>query len=185
MVALKRNSLVLRGVPVACDVVTGQGRYGFNPANAGVLRVLSFERHLSTRASRAGSDPRLRHERTAMSGVGHVARRAGRPGSPAGVPVRRRPARSAGWAILSGWSSAAAIAAPIAAGCLDRLTGKRTAYAERGLPQGYLQAFQRRILPTGSLTRLPVPGWSGKRGEVMPAALLPAMRMPMASTRGK
>jgi hypothetical protein len=185
MVALKRNSLVLRAVPVACDVVTGLTRFGFNPANAETSLVLSYQRHLSTRVSRAGTDPCSRHERTALGGVGHDARRAGRPGSPAGVPDSRRPARTAGRAILSGWSSAAGAMAPPAAGCIDRLTVKRTAGAGTGFPHGYLQAFQRRAIPTGSLTSLPVPEWSGKRGKVAPAAFMPALRMPLAATRGK
>jgi hypothetical protein len=184
MAVMKPETLVLRGAGVACDVVTSVERYGFNPANAGTAAgVLSFPRQLSLRDSRAGSDPRPRHKRTAPGGAGRAAWRAGRPAGPAGVPVRRRPARSAGRAILLGWPQAGGAAAPPDAWCLDRLTVRRTAPADQRIPSGYSQPFPRRTLPTGSLTSLPAGQRSAKRGQATPA-LLPALRMPLASTRG-
>ncbi len=185
MAVMKPESLMLRGVPVACDVVTSVERYGFNPADAETSAViLSFPRHLSVRAPRAGSDPRPRHERTALGGAGRAAWRAGRPGSPAGFPDCRRPARCAGRAILSGWSQAAGAAAPPTAWCPDQFTVRLTALVDQRIPTGYSQAFPRRTLPTGSLTSLPAEERSGKRGKATPA-LMPALRMPLASTRGK
>src|SRR5438132_1029767 len=63
MAVMNLQSLVLRGVNVAGDVVTGRERLGFNPAKGGTPAVvLSFQRHLSTRAPQAGSDPRPCHE---------------------------------------------------------------------------------------------------------------------------
>jgi hypothetical protein len=185
MAVITNESLVLRGVNVACDVVTGLERFGFNPANGGNSAVvLSYQRHLSTRASQAGSDPRPRHERIALGGASHAARRAGRPGSPAGVPERRHPARSAGRAILSRWSLAAGATAPRAAWCLDRLTIKRTAPAGQGTPLGHLQTSSRWAIAAGSLTSLSVGAGSSKRGDVVPVGM-PARRMPTALTRGK
>ena len=186
MAVMNLQSLVLRGVNVAGDVVTGRERLGFNPAKGGTTAVvLSFQRHLSTRAPQAGSDPRPRHERTASGGASHAARRAGRPDSPAGVPDCRRPARCAGRAILSGWSQAAGVAYPPAAWCLDRITAKPTALADKRIPSGYSQTFPQRTLPAGSLTSLPALVRSGKGGEGVPVATMPAPRMPKASTRGK
>ena len=141
MAVLHRKSLVLCGVNVACGVVTGMKRFGVNAANTGLPAGLSFQRHLSMRTPRAEADPRPRHERTAPGAVGRDARRAGRPGSPAGVPSRQRPARTAGRAILSGWF------------------------------QGYSQTFARRAITAGSLTRLPGQLWRGTRAEVKPASM--------------
>jgi len=141
MAVLQRKSLVLCGVNVACGVVTGMKRFGVNAANTRLPAGLSFPGHLSTRTPCAEVDPRPRHERAASSGVGCEARRAGRPGSPAGVPSRRRPARYAGRIILSGWS------------------------------QGYSQTFPRRAMSAGSLTSLPAQSWPGTRGEVKPASM--------------
>jgi hypothetical protein len=183
MAAIKPESLVLRGVSAASDVVNSQTDRGFNSANAETSAVvLSFQRHLS--APYADSDPRPRHEGTAFGGASRAAWRAGRPGGPAGVPVRRHPARSAGRAILSGWSPAAGAAAPLHGWCPDRLMVRPPALADQRIPSGYLQAFPRRTLPTGSLTSMPAGTRSGKRGKATPA-LMPALRMPLASTRGK
>jgi hypothetical protein len=186
MAALNRKTLVLAGIPVACDVVIGLERFGLNAVHAGTSALVqSCQRHLSTWASRAGYDPRPRHERTALGGTNHEARRAGRPGGSAGVPESRRPARSAGWAILSGWPQAAGAAIPLAACNPDRLPARPKAAAEKVLPGGYLQAFPRRTQPTGSLTRSPASVGTGIGGKVVPATVMPAPRMPLAATRGK
>ena len=140
MAVLHCKTLVLRGVNVACDVVTGMKRFAVNAANTRLPADLSFSGHLSTRTSCAEADSQSRHERAVINGVGH-ARRAGRPGSPAGVPSRQRPARIAGRTIPLGWS------------------------------RGYSQAFPRRTLPGGSLTSLPAQLWSGTRGEATPAVM--------------
>jgi len=186
MAVLNRNCLVLRGVPVACDVVTVLERFAVNPANARTpALILSYPRHLSTRTPSAETDSQPRHEHPASSGVNRDARRAGRPGSPAGVPERRRPARIAGQAIQWGWSQATGVVSPPAVWCLDRLTVKREAGAAKLLPEGYSHALARRTKPTGSLTSLPGLEWSGTRGKAATAAMKPPARMPMASIRGK
>jgi hypothetical protein len=186
MAVLNRNCLVLRGVPVASDVVTVLERFAVNPANARTPALIpSYQRHLSTRTPSAATDSRPRHEHAASSCVGREARRAGRPGSPAGVPERRRPARIAGRAIQLGWRQAVGVVSPSAAWCLDRLTVKRKAGAGKLLPEGYSHALALRTKPTGSLTSLPALEWSGIRGEAEAAAIMPSARMPMASIRGK
>jgi hypothetical protein len=141
MAVLQRKSLVLRGVNVACDVVTDMKRFAVNAGNTRLPAGLSYQRHLSTRTPCAETDSRPRHERTASGGSSRDARRAGRPGSPAGVPVRQRPAINAGRAILCGWS------------------------------QAYSQTFPRRAIAAGSLTSLPAQLGSGTRGEAQPALM--------------
>jgi hypothetical protein len=184
MTVLNRKSLVLGGIPVACDVVISRECFGLNPVNAGpTAMVLSCQRHLSKWAPHAGLDPRPRHERTASGGTNHEARRAGRPGSCAGVPESRRSARSAGWAILSGWPQAAGVSAPLPGWRPDRLSARAAVAVEKYLPGGYLQAFARGFQPAGSLTSSPDSVGTAIRGKVAPAKM-PASRMPQASTRG-
>jgi hypothetical protein len=144
MAVLNRNNLVLRGV--SRDVVSVQ-RFAVSPASAGTP-ALSYPRHLSTGTPSTEPDSRPRHAPACSGKVGCPARRAGRPGGPAGVPERL--ARIAGRTIQFGW------------------------------PQGQSQASLRRTKPAGSLTRLPRLTWSGKRCEVIPPALPPALRMPRA-----
>jgi hypothetical protein len=180
MARLHRKSLVLRGVLVAREVVAVLERFAGSPADA-LTPVLSYPRHLSTRTPSTESDSPPR-QRAVSNGVNSGARRAGRPGGPAGVPDRH-PARIAGRTIPLGWSEAAGVVAP-AAWCLDRLAVQRSVLAGRP-PQRHSLAFTRRTQPTGSLTRLPVRVGSGTRGKAMSATLIPAARMPRASIRGK
>jgi hypothetical protein len=177
MAELHRKSLVLRGVLVARDAVLV--RFAGNPVE-GKPPVLSYPRHLSTRTPSTETDSPSRRVRAVSNGVNRGARRAGRSGGLAGVPVC--PARSAGRAIPLGWSQAVGVAPP-AAWCLD-LAVQHPALAGQRQPQRHSQALSRRTQPTGSLTRLPVRVWSGTRGRAV-TAITPAMRMPRASIRGK
>jgi hypothetical protein len=184
MAVINSQSVVLRGVNVVNGVVTGMTRRGFNPAvEAPSAGSLSYQRHLSLGAPQAGLDPWARHERAAFGGGGHAAPRAGRPGSPAGVPVKR-PARSAGRAILSGWPQASGVASPTAAWCQDRLTILPKALTGARILPGRSQISRRAALPAGSLTSLPRLERSGKRREGL-SAMMPALRMPRVSLRGK
>ena len=181
MAELHRKSLVLRGVPVTRDVVAVLVRFAGNAVEE-QPPVLSYPRHLSTRTPSTESDSPSRHTRAVSNGVNHGARRAGRPGGLAGVPVS--PARIAGRTIPLGWSEAAGVVTP-AAWCLDRLVVQHPALAGQRPPQRHSQPFTRRRKPTGSLTRLPVLVGSGTRGKEALAMITPAMRMPRASIRGK
>jgi len=172
MAVLNRNCLVLRGVPVASDVVTVLERVAFNPAIARTFG-LSYPRHLSTWTPSTDTVSRPCHEHVVSDDVGRKARRAGRPGGPAGVP-ERRPSRFAGRTIPPGWFQARGVVAP-AALCLD-LKVKQTA-GER-LPGRYSQALSRWAIPAGSLTRLPAGSWPSTRGQALAAGAMPAGRMP-------
>jgi hypothetical protein len=180
MAELHRKSLELRGVLVTREVVAVLVRFAGYPVD-GKTPVLSYPRHLSTRIPSTEADSPSRQRRAVSGGVNRGARRAGRPGGLAGVPVRF-PARNAGRAIRLGWSPAVGVAPP-AAWCLD-LRVQHPALAGMRPPQRHSQALSRRSQPTGSLTRLPVRVWSGTRGRGV-TAITPAMRMPMASIRGK
>jgi hypothetical protein len=96
------ETLVLRAVPVACDVVSGQS-IGSNGAMRPAAMLLS--RHLMPRAM-ADAYPRGDKDRTEQSGATRVAPRAGRLARFAGVSGRRSPAINAGRAILSRWPNA-------------------------------------------------------------------------------
>jgi hypothetical protein len=173
MAEVHRKSLVLRDVLVAREVVAVLERFVGSPADARTP-ALSYPRHLSTWTTSPETDSQPRHDCAVSNGVNHPARRAGRPGGPAGVPVRI-PARSAGRTIPFGMAPAVGVVAP--AWCVGPLAVKRTGRQGQRLLQRHSQALARRSQPTGSLTRLPVQVWPGTRGEA-------AMRMPRASIRG-
>jgi hypothetical protein len=108
MVLNTLESLVIRALPVVVrDVVVGLTTAGSRQAGAQVPTVNpSFARHLSPDYPGADPSPLMRHE-LAKNREARAARRAGRPGSPAGVPFRRTATRTGRSAILSGWSQAA------------------------------------------------------------------------------
>ncbi len=178
MAKLHRKSLVLRGVLVTREVVAVLERFAGNAVD-GKHPVLSYPRHLSTRTPSTEAEAPSRLVRAVSNGVNQGARRAGRSGGLAGVPVC--PARIAGRTIPLGWSKAVGVAPP--AWCVD-LAVQHPALADQRPAQRHSQLLSRRTQPTGSLTRLPVRVGSGTRGEGV-TAIMPAMRMPMASIRGK
>ena len=102
MYVVPLDSLVLRGVRIACDVVTGLERNGSMQADGQTpTMLLSQERHQRTSCPQV-ADP-WRPGNVGNPGVAEAATRAGRPGGFFGVP-RRGPAIAAGRTILSGWS---------------------------------------------------------------------------------
>jgi hypothetical protein len=179
MAQLHRNSLALRGVLVAREVVAVLERIAGNQTDGGI--PVSYPRHLSTRTPSTESDSPPRHARAVSNGVNRGARRAGRPGGPAGVPVRV-PARIAGRTIPLGRSTAVGVVMP-AAWCLDQPVQPPALAGQRRYNQ-HSQALTRRSQPTGSLTSSPVRLWTGTCGKAA-EAFTPAMRMPGASKRGK
>jgi hypothetical protein len=148
MALVQLESLVLPGVRIAGDVVTGLERNGSMQAEGGnPTMAQSQERHPGYRP--ADTDPV----------------RAGRPGCP-GVPCRRGPAITAGRAILSGWSPSGSqlhallLATPRAS--VKAMSGAMLPGRPSAFTRGPLQA-DRRLAPAA---------WqrSGKRGGRAPQA---------------
>jgi hypothetical protein len=94
------ETLVLRGVRVAGDVVTGLKRAGFNPAMAQTAAMSQSPRHPHCARENTGPDTPCASD-VAVTAV--AVSRAGRPERLAGSPGHR-PAIKAGRSILSGWS---------------------------------------------------------------------------------
>jgi len=183
MALKKLESLLLPVVSVAVrGGVAGLKGTGFAQASGRIPAVTpSFARHLPS-GDPDDTNPMSRYE-PANHGEAHAAQRAGRSGSPAGVPDSRTLARSAGAAILSGWSVAVG-----GIGLVDRgwrgLTPTTTVTPDRSLP-GYSQSFQRlavRREPRAEYGhRAPAP----KCAEDGRGAMSPARGMPSASTGGR
>ena len=184
MAVMILDNLVLRGVRVACDVVTGLKGMGSNPARDNLPAMdLSHSRHLSQGIPLAGSDDPRRQDRAEAIGAAAAAR-AGRPGSSPGVPVRRTPAIVAGRTVLSRWSPDARVLRPIPTYCRGRFTGRTGAAGGQELAQR-LQSFAARTLPRGGLLRPPADQWSGKRRKPGTAWFRPVTGGTLkASTRG-
>ena len=125
MAEINRNTLVLTGVRVVRDVVTGTMGIGLNTAGARPPASLQSSRHPSQRYPQAVQETGLRQGRAKDSGAAPAADRAGRPGCSA--LVRRSPAPGAGRAIPGGWLLAMGGAGSSAAWRLDRFTVQRPA----------------------------------------------------------
>src|SRR5262245_61212432 len=97
MAAITLKTLVLRGVRVADDVVTGRTGMGFA---AKVQAPLPISSHPSQRYQ----PHRLDRQLCLNPDADNAEQRAGRPERATGVPSRRSPAMSAGRAILLGWA---------------------------------------------------------------------------------
>ncbi len=160
MAVKKLESLVLRGVPVACDVVAGLERIGSNAARGQAPTVApSFARHLSPGYPAPDTGTAMRYE-PANPGGAHTAQRAGRSGSLAGVSDSRSLASFAGRAILLGWSLAARETVPVET-CRQGLGEATTPTTTGGSPSGHPRSFQRLLaVKPASLV-----GWSWHRGE--------------------
>jgi hypothetical protein len=184
MAVINSESLVLHGVRVAFDVVTGLERIGSNPASGqtGAMH-LSVTRHPSQSYPDANGDPGTRPESAENLGAARAAKRAGRPGSSAGVPDSRNLAITARRAILSGWSLAARGPVPPATWCQRRFTAVPSVAVGEVL-SGHSQPSLSQTLRAGNQWRLPRPQRSEKGGE-RPASLMPAMGRLSASARGK
>jgi hypothetical protein len=184
--ALKNlESLLLPVVPaVVRGVVAGLKGTGSAQASGQTRAVaLSFTRHLPPGIPGPDSDPMMRYE-PANYGEAHAAQRAGRSGSSAGVPDSRTPARTAGAAILSGWSLAAGGIGLLGASWRG-LTATATVATDSSLP-GHLQVLKR--LPAGRHPRSEVRFGSAhgrKCAEDGLSARSPAFGMFSASIGGR
>jgi len=104
MAVVQLESLVLRGRD-ACNVVRVLERNGSNQADGRASTVpLSLPRHLLLSYPHAGMCPGSRPADAENLGAATAVKRAGRPGSSAGVPVSRSLAITARWTIQSRWS---------------------------------------------------------------------------------
>jgi len=156
MAIITRESSVQRSVTVKVNATNVGARMGSNQAKRQTPAFLSHLRHLSQRF-RTGYQPGTR--RFDLWVDDSTANRAGRPGSIAGVLVRRSPAMSAGLAVRFGWPKATGVSCPMADDwCLGENDSKRR-------------------MSAGSM----LPG----RMAVMPAKWPAFCRAPWASTRGK
>jgi hypothetical protein len=114
MAIIHSETLVLRGVPAAVyGVAAGLERNGSAVTGLRTPTMpLSLTRHLFAGYPRSGADPDMRLADAAERGAAQAAKRAGRPGSPAGVLGSRNPAITAGRAIQSGWTRSGRGACP-------------------------------------------------------------------------
>lgn len=182
MAVMNLESLVLRGVNVACDVVMGLERNGSHQARG--TTVLSFTRHPSLSYSHAGSDPGMRYGGAEDIGAAHAAIRAGRLGSSAGVLDSRKLAITASRAILSGWTHRERGFCTTVTWRPDLFRVQPPAAVDKSL-SGYRQPFQHGLLQTSG--RLGVPGLQGtdKRGKPAMGLFRTPAAMPQAASRGK
>lgn len=110
MAVITAKTLVLRGVSVRFDRKVVGMRLGTGMAGQ-QNSALSFSlRHLPSGCPQAEQTPSTWHDHADHLGVDGVAYRAGRPGSGAGVPVRRSPASIAGGTVL--WEGSLAEGGP-------------------------------------------------------------------------
>jgi len=177
MAAKNMESLVLRGVSVLGGGKAVELCLGSYATDVQMPRGPLSMRHPSPGCEENRTEPLQQRVRNRRNGADRAAVRAGRPGSPAGVLVRRNPARKAGRAVLFGW--------PIAAGATPPFTVRSTTRATAGVGT---------ILP-GRLSTLFAGAHAGgrwrsqghssaKRQEVDQARLAPACGTPAISTRG-
>lgn len=104
MAEILLHNLAQRGVSVVRDLAAVVAGNGYPQAIAETTTGgLSFARHLSPSDPMLDPNPMMRDER-ANPGAGSPAKRAGRPGSSAGVLRQPGPARTAGRTILFGRS---------------------------------------------------------------------------------
>jgi hypothetical protein len=185
MAMKKLESLVLRVVPVVVrDVVAGVETLGTSQAMRQAPTVtLSFARHLPPGNPDADPNPRPRYE-PANYGEMHAAQRAGRSGSPAGVPDSQTAAITARSAILSGWSVAVGGFSRVPASWRG-LTKATTTVATDGSLPGRFQSRKR--LPAVRHTRADLGFWSSGRKCLRDGldAKAPARGMPLASIGGR
>lgn len=144
MAVMILEALVLRGLPVAGDVLAGKVRLG-STTNPQAPAFLSYPRHLSQGFAEVDKEPS--HRPVRVDDADAVGDRAGRPGKPRDARVSRRPAQNAGRAVLSGWPVLARelvasqgfsrqtrglLRGPLAA-CLAHTSDQATTQATRGI----------------------------------------------------
>jgi hypothetical protein len=178
------ENLVLRGVFVACDVVTGLKRIGSNAANCGMPAMdLSHSRHPSQR-DQADQDLRPWYPPAKPIGAGTTAVRAGRSASRPGVLASRSPAIAARRTVLFGWSLAKGETCPTVAVFARRLTTGTTAPVGEELPERSLR-YPTKALQGGGQGNLPLLTRGLKRRVEDTTWFRSFPGTPSASRRGK
>jgi hypothetical protein len=185
MAVLNLSSLVLRGVSVLGDgqTVNLLRRDASYAAIAGAPSVRISMRHPSSGCRQAFMQPAGRPHHEGEDLVAEAVPGAGRSRSRAGVLSRRSPARSAGQAILSGWSPALGGPKPTAAAGLCLLKARPVASVGEGT-SGRPTTAKARALP-GNGNQPVAHRKAYWRPTVVPAGMKPAGRTLPASTRGK
>jgi hypothetical protein len=181
MAVFTLESLVQRGVSVLRGGQAVNTRLGTSDtADAQTPGVLVSMRHPSPGCGRVFIPPVVRPVHADQARVDGAAPGAGRPRSRAGV-LSRSPARTAGGAILYGWSPSNGGPKPAAAARLCLTKAKPAASVAEG-PSGR-QAARARLLPGHRYNPA-----AGKGKQCLPAGVAwckPATRTPAASMRGK
>jgi hypothetical protein len=127
MAAITLKTLVLRGVHVVRDVVTGRTGMGFAAKVQAPLPILSHP------SSRYQQPHRPDRQLCLNPDADNAEERAGRPERETGVPSRRSPAMSAGRAIPLGWALETGELAPTAVWRLQPFMAKRWTTRGRAL----------------------------------------------------
>jgi len=115
MAVFNLDNLVLRGVAGNGNVANGLTRIGTYPVDGQTPALAMSQRHPSPGCRPTAAEPERQRDHVDERDVKHASERAGRPGSRAGVLVRRSPASLAGRAVLYGWSLAVGGPRPISA----------------------------------------------------------------------
>ena len=132
MAVMNLNTLVLRGVTVVGDVLTGQMGIGCYSATTQMPALRSLWRHASSSYSHAEPTPRSRQVHVDDHGVDDPAARAGRPGCCYRVLARRSPALRAGRIISQRCSAALGGLRPTAVWRFGRFTAWRATSVGEG-----------------------------------------------------
>jgi hypothetical protein len=173
------NTLVLRGVTVVGDVLTGKMGIGCYPATVQMPALRSL-RHASRSCSHADWEPSLRHVHVVVDDVDAVADRAGRSERCPGVLIRRSPALTAGRIITQRCSVALGGPRPTAVWRSGRFTATRTTSVGEGNSRRRSSALAFGMAGQLGLARSKQ---ARKRAEAG-LALQQAGGTPSASTRG-
>jgi hypothetical protein len=128
------ESVVLRGIPVVADVVPVKALRGSSSARKQPLVLLSNPRHQTPGAAPADYETAARPFAPGLADQEQAAMRAGRPEGSMGGSGGRSPARSAGRAVLLGWSLATEGSSPTADGS-GFTTARQPAGKAQVLPQ--------------------------------------------------
>jgi hypothetical protein len=179
MAVMTLESVVLRVVGVAREVVTGMKRIGSNQASDQAPARLSHRRHLVPSWLRPGYGPGLRRPFAEFLGEDRASGRAGRPGSVAGVPVRRSPAPCAGRTVPCGRPAVSEGSRLTALRWFGLLQAKAVTLPG-GIPSGRFPASG---ISAFSLRQADAEQPNAPRGNG--DRLMPTRGTPAASTRGK
>jgi hypothetical protein len=182
MAVINRNSLVLLGVSVNRDVVTGTENTGINAATHKTTAIPFSMRRQSQGFPQCDQEPGQQQCRADYSRADRLAARAGRPGDLPCVLVGTASVTRAAWIRRMAWSPMEAGSCPSMRLCQSRLTAWQKPFSgKRSLRR--FHASHRRVLSSRIPSRL-LEARARKCSEADLARLSPAGGAPPASTRG-